>query len=97
MASSELFSAVLMATTWGELNPNILNDGGYLKMGRAIELDRSAALTRETALLVGFTEKDAGPARLCWREAGIATGGWRAITPTEARVMYRFGIPVVSP
>jgi hypothetical protein len=93
-----LTNPLLLGATWSELDPATFGERGMpLQLTHALELDRSAHLTKDSALLVGFTQKDRGPVRVCVRNTGELTGGWRAIDPSESSVMYRFAIPVNPP
>ncbi len=88
-------SALLLLTTYDEIDTRqFAQNMRGIQRTRGAQLDRSAHVTRETALLVGFTSIDAGPARLCWRTARTSSGGWKPIQPTESNVMYRFLIPL---
>jgi len=69
--------------------------GFELLRSRGHDLDRSAYLRQNTALFVGFS-RDAGPARLCYRDAGTKQK-WSPLKPIQADVVYRMAIPVVEP
>jgi hypothetical protein len=89
--------ALLLISTLREYEPEM--SGGrllapFLTARYCGRLDRSDALTRETAMLVGFT-REAGPVRLAIRNSKNKNGDFRVIKPGEARTMYRVLIPVV--
>ena len=86
-------SALLLLTAFSEIDQRDLSQRGGIDRSQGQRLDRSRYLTRNTALLVGFS-KDPGPARLCWRKAGTERGGWKPIDPSQSNVMYRIAIPV---
>jgi len=89
---NDFSGAMLLLTFFDELNVD--RDDAFRRLDRSEGrlLDRSLAVTRDTALFVGFGE-DAGPARLCWRRNG-STREFRAIEPSVSRTMYRISIPV---
>jgi hypothetical protein len=94
----EFHSALLLITTFSELDTReYQQQGRSLQLSRGRDLDRSAEITTESALFVGFADGDAGPARLCWRPSGPGTTGWRALQPREASTMYRIAIPISPP
>ncbi len=90
-------SALLLLSTFGELDPGQFEDGSpAVVRSQGQRLDRWSYLTRDTALFVGFS-RDPGPARLCWRKPGAAGTRWRPIHPSRACVMYRIAIPIAPP
>ncbi len=90
--------ALLLLSTRGEFVPpppagGMINTQLQLVSTNLRSLDCSERLTRQMALLVGFSD-DAGPAPLCVRPGGDDDGRFRLLKPTEARTMYRIWIPM---
>jgi hypothetical protein len=85
-------NALMLVSTFDEINRDMRVQ---IERSQGQHLDRSMAMTREMALLIGFSE-DAGPASLCWRRPEEIHGKWRALASEEAgrKVMYRVSIPV---
>lgn len=89
--SDRFTSALLLLTMFDELNMKV---DAFRRLDRSQGrlLDRSTAITRDTALFVGFGN-DPGPARLCWRRSG-SNRAFKPIEPSASRTMYRISIPV---
>lgn len=84
--------ALMLVSTFDDINRDMRVQ---VARSQGQQLDRTMTMTRETALLIGFSD-DAGPAVLCWRTPGSHPGRWRSLTSEEAgrRVVYRVNIPV---
>lgn len=88
---TELNTALLLATTYDELNRP---QSKSMARSQGQHLDRSAVLSRDSALLIGFSSQP-GPVVLCWREPGDSPGKWRPLRSEEDRtVVYRIVIPI---
>jgi hypothetical protein len=90
--------ALLLLTTLREYEPDTSGTGfgGLdLEASHARTLDRSELLTRDTALLVGFS-KEAGPVRLTMRSSKRKRNGFETREPREARTMYRVLVPMMQ-
>lgn len=74
----------------------LLYPGQELNRSQGRDLDVSSRLEPGTALFVGFADSP-GPLRLCRRKPGADVTDWKAITPSESAVMYRFTVPISSP
>lgn len=88
--------ALLLLTTWTEYDPTLVAvplQAYELLAGHLRRLDLSGNLTRNRALLVGFT-REPGPARLCVRPGGKKRRDFEPIEPSEARTMFRISLPV---
>ncbi len=66
--------------------------GVTLYADNVTHLDRTDAITRNTALLVGFAD-DPGPIRLCVRPGGKERAAFKPVHPSRATAMYRLIIP----
>ena len=89
-----LTRALLALTFFDEIDiPTLIGDNHELIRSYGQCLDRSNALTRGRAMLVGFSDRP-GPARLHLRPADRPTGSWRPLTPERAATMYRILIPI---
>ncbi len=89
-------AALLLLTTFAEIrqtddDPTIWS-ARTLGRTHLVGLDVSDLITKETMLLVGFSDAP-GPARLCCRPGG-STGRYRYLKPRTALTMYRVLIPV---
>ncbi|UCG31549.1 MAG: hypothetical protein JSU68_07760 [Phycisphaerales bacterium] len=90
--------ALLLLTTLREYEPETSGTGlgdPDMEATHGRTLDRSDLLTRDTALLVGFS-KDAGPVRLTLRSSKKKQNGFETREPREARTMYRVLVPVLQ-
>jgi len=87
-------AALLLLTSFQEFKPAINPQWGSSSLARTglSGLDLSNLITKDTALLVGFSDS-AGPARLCYRPAG-SRRSFRAIRPSASLTMYRVLIPI---
>lgn len=87
-------AALLLLTSFQEFKPASNPQWGSRTLARTglSELDLSNLITRDTALLVGFSDSS-GPARLCYRPAG-SRRSFRAIRPSASLTMYRILIPI---
>ncbi len=92
--------AIMLLTLFNEYEPQMDASGAQYYYGRGqIEilqthgrwLDRSAELTRDTMLLVGFAPDDPGPAVLYSRRGKRK---WSYSLPERAMTVYRITIPV---
>lgn len=87
-------NALLLLTTFAELRPvtdSILGSRDLARTNLA-GLDLSDLITKDTALLVGFSNAP-GPARLCCRTAG-QNRRFRPLTARSAMTLYRILIPM---
>ncbi len=90
-------AALMVLSTYAELDLETDSSGllhSEMERSRGFDLDRSEALTTRTALLMGFTSDNAGPARVAFRSAGGTARDWEPIEPSDAYTMYRFVIPL---
>lgn len=88
--------ALLALTVFEEIDTqSLLSDFQALVRSYGQRLDRSDALTRTRALLVGFSDRP-GPARLCLRPTDRPTAAWRPLTPNQATTMYRIALPIAE-
>jgi hypothetical protein len=90
--------ALLLLTTLREYEPETSGSGfgdPDLEATYARTLDRSDALTRDTALLVGFS-RGAGPVRLAIRSSKRKRSGFEICEPRDARTMYRVLVPMMQ-
>ena len=96
MSTDQFTSAMLLMTTFDEIDPDSISRNRELGRTAGHGLDRSLAMTRDHALFVGFSEQP-GPARLCYRKSQTGSRKWRDIEPDESLVMYRISMPIASP
>jgi len=87
-------AALLLLTSFQEFKPAADPVWGSRSLARTglSGLDLSNLITKDTALLVGFSDS-AGPARLCYRPAG-SRRNFRAIRPSASLTLYRVLIPI---
>lgn len=97
VSTDQFTSAMLLMTTFDEIDPASIRRNRELNRTAGHVLDRSLAMTRNQALFVGFSYEP-GPARLCYRksQAGVSRR-WKDIEPNESVVMYRISVPIASP
>lgn len=87
----ELNNVLMTLTVFDEIERD---QRSQLGRSQGQQLDRSLAINRRTAMLVGFSDSP-GPAWLCWRTPGEIDDKWRPIpSDDDRRVVYRVTIPV---
>jgi len=97
MNTDQFTGAMMLMTTFDEIDPASIRSNRELNRTAGHVLDRSLAMTRNQALFVGFSYEP-GPARLCYRksQAGVSRR-WRDIEPDKSVIMYRISVPIASP
>ncbi len=92
--SSASSLSLLVLTTFDLLDDTALRSGGLeVERGPARELDRSADIQTDSAVLVGFSPKP-GPTRLCWRPPNGRVDDFHPLQPRDSMVMYQVRLPV---
>ena len=92
LSDSDIRNALLMLSTFNEYDPVGTDERAPLFVRpNCRHLDVSSLLTRQTAMLIGFSNT-AGPVRLCVRSGQQP---FRAVQPDAAQTMYRILLPAV--
>ena len=89
--------ALLLLSTLKEYEAEAAGSGfgdPYLEGTHCRRLERSDLLSRDTVMLVGFSDQ-AGPVRLAVRNSRKKQGEFGPLRPGQARTMYRILIPVL--